>query len=327
MRDASGAVPVRNMRLRHRRPIGRAFLYREPAISAKPSPVDSARRLAVLGLAAVGIGGGARAAGADRVIRALAESWPPYVQPVESGAVRGLDAELLQAICERAGYRVSWVRASMERRKRRFLQLLDDQIDVIFSATPTKPGPDAVMYTRTYRQELMMVAAPADHDPLLDTLRGFDDLLRQRVRLLYVEANGLGRDFEAYREALRNAGLLAGYATGEQGVQMLRAGRGALILGDALDLQEQSRRIGFPLVRQPYGYSETPVSLLLSRLRLDETDLQRINHAIADLEQRGVLAAIRSRYALARDEMPRHAGGVASCGRRGAAPIDCKPSR
>ncbi|MDY0746534.1 transporter substrate-binding domain-containing protein [Paucibacter sp. R3-3] len=283
-----------------------------------PDTVDAARRLAVLGLAAAGIGA-ARAAGTRRVVRALVESWPPYLYPGEGQAVRGLDAELLVAICQRAGYEVSWVRAPIERRKRRYEQLLSDQFDVIFSATPVPDKLGEVMYTQPYRREIMMVAAPVVHDSTLELVRDFNDVLKRRVRLLHVEADGLGKEFEASRQALADAGLLVRYATGRQGVEMLRAGRAALILGDALDLQEQARQLGFPLVRQAYGYSETPVSLMLSRKRLNEADLRRINQAITELEQRGVLAAIRSRYAVQ--------AGAASGGSKGSRPMDFRPSR
>ena len=264
-------------------------------MTVQPGNVDSGRRLAVFGLAAAGVGV-SRAAATRRVIRALVESWPPYLYPGEGTAVRGLDAELLAAICQRAGYEVSWIRAPIERRKRRYQELLSDQFDVIFSATPAARNLEDVMYTQSYRREIMMVAAPLIHDSTLELVHGFNDVLKRRVRLLCVDAEGLGKEFEAFRRPLENAGLLVRYPTSRHGVEMLRAGRAALILGDALDLREQARRIGFPLVRQPYGYNEEPVSLMLSRKRLNEADRLRINQSISELEQRGVLGAIRRRY-------------------------------
>ncbi|WP_067062757.1 substrate-binding periplasmic protein [Roseateles chitosanitabidus] len=273
--------------------------------SARPS---RARR-ALIGAAALGLAGlgvmsasGARgathAAPAARVIRALIESWPPYLYRDADGTVRGLDAALLEAIARQAGYTVTWIEAPPQWRKRRYRELLADQFDVIFSATPSPDLSKSVMYTRSYRNEVMMVAAPARHDAQLDSLRGFEDLLAHRVRLLHVESKGLGADFEAHRARLDAAGLLIPYPTSRQGIDMLRLGRAPLILGDALDLETQARLSSLRLIRQPYGYSAQPVSLMLSRRRLDEADLARLDQAIYTLEQRGTLGAIRKQHGL-----------------------------
>ncbi|WP_431287187.1 substrate-binding periplasmic protein [Roseateles chitinivorans] len=241
-------------------------------------------------------GSAAWAGGRPRVLRALVESWPPYLEPGADGSVRGLDAELLQAICKQAGYELRWIRGTPQWRKRRYRELLNDQFDVIFSATPV-PGRDAaVMYSRTYRNEAFMVAATDPRDPRLVGLQGFDQVLQRRIPLLHVDALGLGGDFEAWRERLADAGLLLPYQTTRQGVDMLRLGRAALILGDDLDVHAQARVSGVRLLRQPFGHSVQPVCLMLSRRRLDERDLARIDQAIQVLEQRGTLAAIRRRH-------------------------------
>ncbi|MDH0864703.1 transporter substrate-binding domain-containing protein [Mitsuaria sp. GD03876] len=256
----------------------------------------------MLGVFLLGTGGAVEAARAAsgasraRVIRALVESWPPYLIPGADGAMRGLDAELLQAICKQAGYELNWIRGPMQWRKRRFRELQNDQFDVIFSATPTPAHEASVMYTRTYRNEAFMVAAPDPRDHRLEGVQGFEDLLRRRIPLLHVDALSLGADFEAWRQRLGDAGLLIPYPTMRQGVEMLRLNRAPLILGDELDLLAQARSSGVRLARQPYGYSVQPVSLMLSRRRLDEADLARIDQAIHALEQRGSLAAIRRRH-------------------------------
>jgi len=244
------------------------------------------------------LGLGARAAAAEprRVLRALVEDWPPYLEADGKGRMRGLDAELLEAIGAEAGYAVEWVREPAELRKRRYLEFMDDRFDVIFSATPVRANAEIAMYTAPYRSEVMKVAAAQPHDARLDSLRGFDDLLAHGIHLLHVQATGLGRDFEAHRERLAAAGLLIPYPTTRQGIEMLRIGRAPLILGDALDLGAQARLAGVTLVRQPYGHSAESVSLMLSRKRLNDGDLARIDRAIHALERRGALNAIRHRY-------------------------------
>jgi ABC-type amino acid transport substrate-binding protein len=230
------------------------------------------------------------------VLRALVESWPPYLLPGADGAVGGLDAELLQAICTQAGFELSWIRGSAQWRKRRFRELLNDQFDVIFSATPVPGRERTVMYSRSYRNERFMVAAADRRDPRLDGLQTFEQVLQRRIPLLHVDALGLGADFEAWRPRLAGAGLLLPYQTTRQGVDMLRLGRASLILGDDLDVQAQARASGVRLLRQSFGHSVQPVCLMLSRRRLDERDLAHIDQAIQVLEQRGTLAAIRGRH-------------------------------
>jgi len=231
-----------------------------------------------------------------RVLRALVESWPPYLVPSPDGSMRGLDAELLQAICTKAGFELSWIRGTPQWRKRRFRELLNDQFDVIFSATPVPELERLVMYTRPYRNEAFMVAATDLRDPRLIGLQGFEQVLQRRIPLLHVDAHGLGDDFENWRERLADAGLLLPYQTTRQGVDMLRIGRAALILGDDLDVHAQARVSGVRLLRQPFGHSVQPVCLMLGRRRLNERDRARIDQAILVLEQRGTLAAIRRRH-------------------------------
>ncbi|WP_431262977.1 substrate-binding periplasmic protein [Roseateles chitinivorans] len=226
----------------------------------------------------------------------LAESWPPYLVPGADGSMRGLDAELLQVIAAQARYELRWISGSAQWRKRRYRELLNDQFDVIFSATPVPGREQAVMYTRTYRNEAFMVAATDPRDPRLVGLQGFEQVLQRRIPLLHVDALSLGTDFEEWRPRLAEAGLLLPYQTTRQGVDMLRLGRAALILGDDLDVHAQARVSGVRLLRQPFGHSVQPVCLMLSRRRLDDRDLARIDQAIQVLEQRGTLAAIRRRH-------------------------------
>lgn len=255
------------------------------------------RRQGLLGLVAFGWGRGI-AASPRPVIRALVESWHPYLIDGPDGTMHGLDAELLQAICDQAGFDLVWVRAGPEWRRRRYLEFLHDRFDIIFSATPVPANADVAMYTRPYRSEVMMVAAPVRHEARLDSVRGFADLLQRRIPLLHVDARELGREFESFRPQLQQAGLLVPYPTPLQGLEMLIAGRAPLILGDMLDLQTEAHELGMQLRRQAYGYSAESVTLMLSRKRLGDADLARINQAIRTLEQNGALGAIRRRYGL-----------------------------
>ena len=264
--------------------------------SSGPSAVRGLRRRSVVGGLAFGWGPAVWGSARPRVLRALVESWPPYLEPGADGSVRGLDAELLAAICRQAGFELSWVRGSPQWRKRRFRELLNDQFDVIFSATPVPGRERPVMYSRPYRNETFMVAAIDRRDPRLDGLQGFEQVLQRRIPLLHVDAQGLGADFEDWRQRLAAAGLLLPYQTTRQGVDMLRLGRASLILGDDLDVHAQARASDVRLLRQPFGHSVQPVCLMLSRRRLDEHDLARIDQAIQVLEQRGTLAAIRRRH-------------------------------
>ncbi len=281
-----------------------------PAIAFKEAPLASdgsslhgrpiTRRLALrtLGIMAAGIGT-VRAAQRPRVIRALVESWAPYLVPGADGTMRGLDADLLQAICKQAGFQLNWVRGPQQWRRRRLRELQNDQFDVIFSATPAREHDQVVLYSRPYRNEAFMVAAADRRDARLDRLKGFEDVLRRRVPLLHVDAFRLGADFESWRPRLAEAGLLIPYQTARQGLDMMRLGRAPLILGDELELTAQAKLSGQRLRRQAFGDSVQPVSLMLSRRRLDEADVARLDQAIHALEQRGRLAAIRRRYGAA----------------------------
>ena len=97
---------------------------KEAMTPSGPSAVRGLRRRSVVGGLALAWGHAAWGSTRTRVLRALVESWPPYLEPGADGSVRGLDAELLAAICRQAGFELSWIRGSPQWRKRRFRELL-----------------------------------------------------------------------------------------------------------------------------------------------------------------------------------------------------------
>ncbi|MNR49989.1 hypothetical protein D3C85_1694470 [compost metagenome] len=79
---------------------------------------------------------------------------------------------------------------------------------------------------------------------------------------------------------------------------MFKAGRGELIMGDAAAVRAEARRLGVALAALPFVPFRAPVHLMLNAASTTPQQLERINAAIAQLEQNGTLAAIRVRYGL-----------------------------
>ena len=222
------------------------------------------------------------------------EAWPPYIFINAQGKLSGLDYELVQAIMKRAGctLRVATEVPSL----RRQLLFRQGQIDLMLAASDTPERRTYARFSTAYRNETVGLFASPENAARLHDLAGFDAIAARGVSLLAPRAGWYGDSYQQAIPGLDAAGRRSTFGSFEQGLMMFKAGRGELIMGDTAAVRHEARRLGVALAALPFVPFRAPVHLMLNAASTTPLQLERINAAIAHLEQNGALAAIRARY-------------------------------
>lgn len=222
------------------------------------------------------------------------EPWPPYILINDQGALSGLDYELVQAIMKEAGCTLQVETALPSLRRQ--MAFRQGRIDLTLGASDTPERRSFARFSLPYRNETVGLFAAPDKLARYRGVDGFDALLKQRVTLLTPRGGWYGETYAKAQAELDGSGQRSPFSSYEQGVKMFQAGRASIIMGDVAALRYEAKRLGVALAALPWTPFRAPAHLMLNATSTTIADLNRINAAIARLEQNGTLAAIRTRY-------------------------------
>ncbi len=240
---------------------------------------------------------------ADRPARAcqmehVYEDWPPYMYHDAQGVLRGLDIELVSAIFKEAGCTLRTLDHIPS--LRRDLLFKEGKIRLILAASDIPERHAYASFSRPYRDESVgLFSAPgkrADYAKLAD----FDAIARSTLTLLAPSVGWYGADYARVVGELKAHDRVRSFGTLDQGIRMFDVGRADLLMGDAAGIRHLAAQAGVALVALPYVVRSAPVHLMFSSASTSAAERARIDGAIARLEKRGVLKAIRAAYGEAR---------------------------
>jgi polar amino acid transport system substrate-binding protein len=227
-------------------------------------------------------------------LRLAPEEWPPYFYHNDKGMLAGVDYELLQAIVDRAGCTLQ-VEKEMPPARRNVL-FQQGKLDLLMAASATEERRGFARFSLPYRQETVGIFTVPEKLDKFRRVESFQDIIALRASLLAPRLGFYGEDYQRALPMLNAEGRHSTFGSFEQGIKMLGAGRGDLIMGDAHALRHIARLHKVKLAALPYTPYRAPVHLMLNAASTTQEQLARINQAIAQLEQSGALAAIRARY-------------------------------
>ena len=227
-------------------------------------------------------------------LRHVYEDWPPYLYRDKADAVSGLDLELMRAIAHQANCKL--VTLPNIPSLRRDLLFREGKVDLIPAASDIAERHTFARFSIAYRNEtIRLFTTPAKLASYRGVL-GFGPIVRDKLALLAPATGWYGPAYAEVADGLKASGQLRTFGNIEQGVRMFGAGRAELILGDGPGISYVADKLAVRLQPLPFVVHSAPVHLMLSKASTTEADLKRINAAIAELEKRGTLAAIRARY-------------------------------
>jgi len=227
-------------------------------------------------------------------LRLAPEEWPPYFYHNDKAVLGGVDYELLQAILSHAGCSLQLEKEMPIARRNVLFQ--QGKLDLLMAASATEERRGYARFSLPYRQETVGLFTVPEKMDKLRNIDSFQDLIAKRASLLAPRLGYYGDEYERAVPVLNAEGRRSTFGTFEQGIKMLEAGRADLIIGDANALRHIARLQNVKVVQLPYVPYRAPVHLMLNAASTTQAQLARINHAIAQLEQNGTLAAIRARY-------------------------------
>lgn len=227
-------------------------------------------------------------------LRLAPEEWPPYFYHNDKAVLGGVDFELLQAIMKHAGCALQLEKEMPPARRNVLFQ--QGKLDLLMAASATEERRGYARFSLPYRQETVGLFTVPEKLDKFRHVDSFQDLVSRRASLLAPRLGFYGDDYERALPVLNAEGRRSTFGTFEQGIKMLEAGRGDLIMGDANALRHVARLQNVRIVQLSYLPYRAPVHLMLNAASTTQAQLARINQAITQLEQNGTLAAIRARY-------------------------------
>lgn len=236
------------------------------------------------------------ASACDRPLRVAMAQFPPYILRDARGAASGAEPELLRAILQQAGCQLEIVPDLP--RKRRYAMFLAGELDILLAASETVERREVAWFTPPYRMETTAWFALPARAAALRELDGFGAVLQRRITMVTQNLGWFGVEYATLLPQLQQAKLISQYENTRQGLSMLLAARGEILMADrGATLYEAAQR-GLELAELPFVPAREPVHLMLSKKSVSEADARAIGNAVQLLEERGVLKEIRGRYGL-----------------------------
>ncbi|MBB5189355.1 polar amino acid transport system substrate-binding protein [Silvimonas terrae] len=237
---------------------------------------------------------GAAHAACSKPFTMALETWPPYVYADAAGKPAGLDVELAQAVFREAG--CTLIITGEVPRKRRLKMYEDGELTLLLAASDTPEREKTSYFTLPYRHEITALVALTSKAPQYADIHHFADLGSRKVLLLSPNTDWYGQDYADNLPAMRASASVAFFEDFQQGIRMLKAGHGDIMLGDLAALLWEARKQDLSVQELPMPVVSDEVHFMLSRRAATDTDIATLNAAISRLEKNGVLPQIRNRY-------------------------------
>lgn len=250
----------------------------------------------VLLIASLLFGPALAAPACDRPLRMAVEQRPPYLYMTPDGQMQGSDIELVRAILQQAGCTLELLPELP--RRRRYTMFVAGEIDILPSASLTAERREIAWFTAPYFTEAVALFALPETAQKLRDVRNFEDIRSRRITIISQGFGWFGDAFEAHKPALQNDGLLSHYDHLTNALQMLRVGRGDLVLADRAAMRQLARQQKVHLAELDYLPMQGAARLMLSRRSVSESQFRAIDAALQKLEESGLLKQIRSRHGL-----------------------------
>ncbi len=249
-----------------------------------------------LALALLGTLSVAAQAKCDKQLSISSSDYPPYVYRDKAGQWRGLDVEMMQAVFKEAA--CSYRFAPLVAPKRMVEMVSLGKTDVLLAASASPERRQANYFSHAYRNETVSLFGLAGKVDAYRAISNFDMLKDSGLTLLVPNAGWFGEDYARFLPALREANNAVEFTYFDQGVRMLAAGRGKLIMSDTAAIIYAAKMEGVAVEEMPFLITKAPVHMMFSKASVSAHDVSELDSAILRLEKKGVLSAIRNAYGL-----------------------------
>jgi polar amino acid transport system substrate-binding protein len=230
----------------------------------------------------------------SRIMMVPTGDWPPYNYFDADQQYRGMDVDLLNAIFAEAKCELRDAPPMPSPRNAMLFE--QGQLDLMTGASMTAARKLTARFSRRYRDEVVSLFSLAEHAGRYRDIRNFDQVMRRPLTLLAPRVGWYGEAYEKNKLSLMGSARLSHFIQFDQGITMLLAGRGDLILGDEESVLFAAGRQNVKLKVLPFQVERAPVFLMFNKATTTQADVNTIDAAIERLEKRGELERIRRAY-------------------------------
>lgn len=222
------------------------------------------------------------------------DPWEPYQYRDVGGDVRGLDVEIVSAIAETSGCRLSFVSSDWATLLDR---LKEGDVDILTGATRSEPREQFAYFTDPYRDEsfgLYVRAGEAEEH----AAAGLEELLEGGFRLGVTQEYLYGGQIAALEQNPEYADQFVAAAVGEVNYSRLLNQEIDGFLEDPYVAAAVLRTKGLTedIEAHPFVIATDPVSLMISKKSVAPEIVERINASLAELKASGDYRAIIEKY-------------------------------
>lgn len=233
-------------------------------------------------------------AGCSKAITVGTGHWEPYAYFNAQKHFTGMDVDMTRAIFKDAGCVL--VEQPMRPTTRNMMLFESGEIDMMMGASRTVERLRLAWFTAGYRNEKVAMFSLADSAPRYSDIRSFDDFVTGKLTMLAPRVGYYGDLYGRHMAGLRDGKRLFQFLDFTQGIRMLAARRADFMMGDPAGVEHAAAREGIKVQPLPFWLVDAPVHLMLNRLTVPESDVQKLDAAIARLRKRGEFERIRQTY-------------------------------
>ncbi|QGX40286.1 substrate-binding periplasmic protein [Permianibacter aggregans] len=223
------------------------------------------------------------------------ESYEPYQFRDLNGDVRGLDVDVVTAIAERVGCKITYQQGEWR-------ELLDGiksgKLDLIASATRTEDREEYAYFSDPYREEAFSLYVRAGEANKW-AAKSIREMVRDKnMRIGLIDGYVYGGVIEDLLGEPELAPHFISASFSESHAANLLDGKIDGLMEDAYvaEAMIQRKNLGDRIERLPFNYHKGDVAIMFSKQSVQPDLVQRFNETIAAMKSDGKLEAISSRY-------------------------------
>jgi polar amino acid transport system substrate-binding protein len=222
------------------------------------------------------------------------DPWEPYQYEDASGAVSGMDVEIIRLLARDAGCAPAFVRGSWQDL---LAQVRDGKIDILMGATPTAERQAYARFSPPYRNETFALFTRAEDAAALAP-KTLAQLAQTGRRIGVTDGYYYGPIATQLILDEATAGAFAHAPLVELNYTRLVAGEIDALLDDPFVAAAVMRRKGWDqqIVRHPLEINSGEVSLMYSKAGLDAATIDKLDAALQARRNEGELDRLMARY-------------------------------
>jgi polar amino acid transport system substrate-binding protein len=222
------------------------------------------------------------------------DPWEPYQYEIAGGQVFGLDVDLVTAVAANADCEISFRKGSW---RDLLAQLEAGEIHLLAGATRTEEREAFARFTRPYRDEEFLLWV---HSARLDEFAGSDlgELLEDGVRIGVIDEYLYGDAISGFQNDPAFEGQFVYSQLAETNIGKLTDGAVEGVIEDkyvgAAIIRHKD--LGDLIALHPTRFSSTPVSIMVSRVAVDEATFERLDASVGELLDNGAIDKVLAQY-------------------------------